>query len=228
GLLQQPLLRNRERRGDPSRSSVSSIGGWDPRALPMQTSTRLHAQVPGAVLTHPPAGQASQSVRKPPAPLKKTREMEVASVFEEIAAHDAAMPEIAIAFEMAVTIAPVEIVVPIGPVEQTPVAVTIAEAVTITIAKAVTILVEVLTVHVRRCAVIESAGPAIRSHAGRGTARSARRAVKAGTGSAATSWASSLGRKARARSATATAHAAPMVCGVSRGRKRKRNCSCQG
>ena len=54
--------------------------------------------------------------------------MEVASVLEEIAAHDAAMPEIAIAFEMAVTIAPGEIVVPIGPVEQTPVAVTIAEA----------------------------------------------------------------------------------------------------
>src|SRR5262249_55200950 len=114
-----------------------------------------------------------------PCAVEEAAEMEVASVFEEIAAHDAAMPEIAIAFEIAVTIASVEIVVPIGPVEQTPVAVTIAEAVTITIAKAVSILVEVLTVHVCRCAVIESVGPAIRSHAGRGTARSARRAVEA-------------------------------------------------
>src|SRR5262249_27019343 len=106
----------------------------------------------GAVI---PLGQEQPSARG------ETPANEDASVFEEIAAHDAAMPEIAIAFEIAVTIASVEIVVPIGPVEQTPVAVTIAEAVTITIAKAVSILVEVLTVHVCRCAVIESVGPAI-------------------------------------------------------------------
>jgi len=144
-----------------------------------------------------PGGAVVPRGQEHPIAVEEAAETEMPSVFEEVAANDAATLKIAAAFEIPATI---EIVIPIGAVKQTSVtvfvtkAVTIAEPVAITIGEAVTILVKVLTVHVCGCAVREIARSPIGSHAGRGAAaRSPRGAAEARPRSAGTSWTWSLG-----------------------------------
>jgi hypothetical protein len=69
-------------------------------------------------------------------------EAEMAPMFEEVAAHDAAMVKIAAAFDISPMI---EILIPIGAIVETPTVVPVAKAVAITIAQAVAIPVKVRT-----------------------------------------------------------------------------------
>ena len=106
-----------------------------------------------------PGGTVIPVAQENPFAMKEATETEMAAVFEKVAAHNAAVVSI-------------EIVVPIGAVKQTSVAILVAKAVAIPIAKtvAITIFIEVC-----RCAVVEAAWTTIGPHAGRGTARPARR-----------------------------------------------------
>ena len=60
--------------------------------------------------------------------MKEAAEMEVASVFEEVATRNATIADVAVAFEIPVTI---EIVIPIGAIVQTPTIVPVAKTVAI-------------------------------------------------------------------------------------------------
>ena len=60
--------------------------------------------------------------------MKEAAEMEVASVFEEVATRNATIADVAVAFEIPVTI---EIVIPIGAIVQVPTVVPVAKTVAI-------------------------------------------------------------------------------------------------
>ena len=76
-------------------------------------------------------------------------------MFEEVAADNAAMSDVAVAIEMPVTI---EIVIPIGAVEQTPVTVPVAETIPIAIAKAFTTLIKVRSAGIARVSCLSARG----------------------------------------------------------------------
>jgi hypothetical protein len=86
----------------------------------MQISTGRHAQTPGATWTHAHAIPVGQEY---PIAVKEAAEAEVATVLEEIAAHNPLMVKVAAAFD---TVS-IEIAIPIGAIEQAPVAVLVAE-----------------------------------------------------------------------------------------------------
>jgi hypothetical protein len=111
--------------------TILSIG--NPRGLADADINRSPRPSSGRDVDPRPGGAVIKAIQEHHLPVEEPTETEMASVFEEVAAYDPATLEVAVTIEIAI---------PFGSVEQTPVAV--AKAVAIPIAEAVAIPVKFL------------------------------------------------------------------------------------